>query len=62
MKTKMKSKWERPKSRFSTKNKSNRKQSTQKNSAVRSLLMKLLSVFIIGFITKKLNNRKKINN
>ncbi|MDT2540263.1 hypothetical protein P7D78_19340 [Enterococcus raffinosus] len=58
MKTKMKSKWEQPKSRFSTKNKSNRKQSTQNNSAVRSLLMKLLSVFIIGFITKKLNNRK----
>lgn len=58
MKAMMKSKWEQPKSRFSTKNKATKKQSTQKNSPVRSLLMKLLSVFIIGFITKKLNNRK----
>ncbi|MBO0452705.1 MULTISPECIES: hypothetical protein [Enterococcus] len=57
MKDKTKNKWEHPKSRFH--HQSGKKNDRQKDSAVRSLLFKLLSVFVIGFITKKLNQRKR---
>lgn len=36
-----------------------KKQKTQNDGAVRSLLFKIVSVFVIGYITKKMNNRKK---
>ena len=35
-----------------------KKQKTQNDGAVRSLLFKIVSVFVIGYITKKMNNRK----
>lgn len=58
MKSMMKSKWDQPKGHFHPQRKTNKKNESQKNSAVRSLMFKILSVFVIGFITKKINNRK----
>lgn len=53
-------KWENPKNRFAHPPKRRSKQQDpQKNHAVRSLVFKILSVFLIGFITKKLSGNKK---
>jgi len=41
------------------KSKANKKNHSKQNSAVRALLFKIASVFVIGFITKKINDRKK---
>ncbi|WP_270267768.1 hypothetical protein [Enterococcus avium] len=50
--------WDRPK-KHSRYHKSNKKNEAKKDSAVRSLLFKILSVFVIGFLTKKIKERKK---
>lgn len=50
--------WDRPKNHFRY-HKSNKKNAAKKDSAVRSLLFKILSVFVIGFLTKKIKERKK---
>ncbi|MDT2598959.1 hypothetical protein P7D85_04180 [Enterococcus hulanensis] len=57
MKAMMTSKTGHSKGRFHPQ--SNKKKDSKQNSAVRSLLFKILSVFVIGFITKKINSRKK---
>ncbi|MBO0458037.1 hypothetical protein JZO77_14970 [Enterococcus hulanensis] len=57
MKAMMTSKAGQSKGRFHPQ--SNKKKDSKQNSAVRSLLFKILSVFVIGFITKKINSRKK---
>ncbi|OTO73033.1 MULTISPECIES: hypothetical protein [unclassified Enterococcus] len=38
---------------------SGKNQSKQQDSAIKSLMFKILSVFVIGFLTKKIRNRKK---
>lgn len=58
MRSMMKSKWEQPKGRFHPHHKSTKRNAPEKNSAVRSLLFKILSVFVIGYVTKKMKNRK----
>lgn len=50
--------WDLPKN-HSRYHKSNKKNAAKKDSAVRSLLFKILSVFVIGFLTKKIKERKK---
>lgn len=53
----LKNTWDNPRNHGHP-HKMSKKNAAKKDSAVRSLIFKILSVFVIGFLTKKIRERK----